>query len=538
MPINRPTTESEDLDRDPFEELASEFADRYRNGERPSIDEYASAHPALAEEIRDLFPTIAAMEKSKTKSAPRAESLVKPVVDSLPIRQLGDYRLLGEIGRGGMGIVYEAEQISLGRHVAVKVLPKQALLDERHLRRFEREAQTAAKLHHTNIVPVFGVGQQEGFHYIVMQFIPGVGLDEVLLALRRLLFDSDVDATVAGLNSSGAHRVSHANHNAKALLKGDFGELPPGQLSSSFVRKEILSGPATADVRVSSTGMATKTVEFSTDDLEATDEASEPQQDDESERLQDLGTEYYLSVARVGEQVADALSYAHEQGTLHRDIKPGNLLLDSAGTVWVADFGLAKLAEQDNVSRTGDIVGTLSYIPPESFSGPTDARGDIYSLGLSLFELLTLRPAFFGRDRGKLVREITEGQLPKLSKLNPNIPRDLETIVLKAVALRPEDRYATAVEFANDLNSFLNDRPIRARRMSVPERLARWYRRNKLVAALSAAVLSLLIVLTIVFGVAGYQARKSAEQLAKEITQKDLAKDAAEKALIVADRGT
>ena len=143
-------------------------------------------------------------------------------------------------------------------------------------------------------------------------------------------------------------------------------------------------------------------------------------------------------------------------------------MLDGTGTVWVADFGLAKLTEQDNVSRTGDIVGTLSYIPPESFSGETDARGDIYSLGLSLFELLTLRPAFYGRDRGKLVREITEGNLPRLGKLNPTIPRDLETIVLKAVAHRPEDRYATAREMADDLDCYMNDMPIKARRMSIP----------------------------------------------------------------------
>ena len=196
--------------------------------------------------------------------------------------------------------------------------------------------------------------------------------------------------------------------------------------------------------------------------------------------------------------------------------------------MWVADFGLAKLDDQDNVSRTGDIVGTLSYIPPESFSGPTDARGDIYSLGLSLFELLALRPAFFGRDRNQLVKEITEGKLPKLSKLNPNVPRDLETIVLKAVAHRPEDRYATAADLASDLSCFLNDQPITARRMSIPEQFTRWYRKNKLVAALSTAVASLLVALTVLFGVIGYQARKSAEQLGREIEQKDIAKQLAE----------
>ena len=204
-------------------------------------------------------------------------------------------------------------------------------------------------------------------------------------------------------------------------------------------------------------------------------------------------------------------------------------MLDSTGTVWVADFGLAKYAEQDNVSRTGDIVGTLSYIPPESFSGQTDARGDIYSLGLSLFELLTLRPAFFGRDRSKLVREITEGQLPRLRKLNPNIPRDLETIVLKAVAHRPEDRYATASEMASDLNCYLNDLPIKARRMSIPEQFTRWYRRNKLVAALSAAVLSLLMALTIVFGITGYRATQASDRFEEQAQIANEARRTAEK---------
>ena len=303
MSTNRPTTESEDLDQDPFELLASEFAERYRKGERPSIEEYAAAHPELAEEIRDLFPTIAAMEKSKAKSAPPVKLMGPTPGEDLPLQQLGDYRLLGEIGRGGMGIVYEAEQISLRRHVAVKVLPKQALLDERHLRRFEREAQTAAKLHHTNIVPVFGVGQQDGYHYIVMQFIPGVGLDEILLALRRILFDS---SEALDLNSSGSHRMSHANHNAQALLNGGFGDTAHGKLTSPFLRKELASGSATAVAPASSTGFATKTVEFSTDSLDAAETQPPEQFETETENLAGLGSEFYMSVAKIGEQVADA----------------------------------------------------------------------------------------------------------------------------------------------------------------------------------------------------------------------------------------
>ncbi len=497
-----------DDDRDPFEEIASEFVERFRKGEFPSIEEYATAHPELAEEIRDLFPTMAAMEGAKAQKSPPP----KQVTETLPVEQLGDFRLLGEIGRGGMGIVYEAEQVSLGRHVAVKVLPKQALLDERHLRRFEREAQTAAKLHHTNIVPVFGVGQQDGYNYIVMQFIAGVGLDEVLLALRKNVIDSTID-----FPNDNTSRASHANFNASALLKGDFGDSPIANIRSSFVRDRSASIDQTVvtDRRTTAGAVDMGTEAFSVDELSSSSNDIGKSEVDETVSLAKLSPEFYQSVARIGQQVADALAYAHEQGTLHRDIKPGNLLLDGTGTVWVADFGLAKLTEQDNVSRTGDIVGTLSYIPPESFSGETDARGDIYSLGLSLFELLTLRPAFYGRDRGKLVREITEGKLQRLGKLNPSIPRDLETIVLKAVAHRPEDRYATSREMAEDLDCYLNDLPIKARRMSIPEQFTRWYRKNKLVAGLSAAVLSLLILLTITFGVLNYRASRGWEQATK-----------------------
>jgi hypothetical protein len=165
-------------------ELAEEFLQRYRQGERPSLQEYTERHPDLADEIREVFPAMALMEHIALAD----ESLASPSVaaQTPALTQLGDFRILREIGRGGMGIVYEAEQVSLGRHVALKVLPNKALLDERHQRRFEREARAAARLHHTNVVPVFGVGEHEGVPYYVMQFIHGRGLHEVLMELRRL----------------------------------------------------------------------------------------------------------------------------------------------------------------------------------------------------------------------------------------------------------------------------------------------------------------------------------------------------------------
>src|SRR5258707_1381041 len=167
-------------------ELAEEFLERYRKGQRPPLREYIDRHPELAAEIKEVFPAMAMMENIAVAD----ESLAEPALRGLPatasLRQLGDYRIIREIGHGGMGFVYEAEQISLGRHVALKVLPHKALADAKTKRRFEREAKAAAKLHHTNIVPVFGVGEHDGLPYYVMQFIQGMGLDLVLEELKQL----------------------------------------------------------------------------------------------------------------------------------------------------------------------------------------------------------------------------------------------------------------------------------------------------------------------------------------------------------------
>src|SRR5256885_441256 len=165
-------------------QLADEFAERYRRGERPSLSEYIDRHPQLADDIREFFPAMIEMEQVKEErqevSEPNAAGPLPP------LERLGDFRILREIGHGGMGVVYEAEQVSLGRHVALKVLPQKRLVNAQMKQRFEREAKAAARLHHTNIVPVFGVGEHEGLPYYVMQFIPGLGLDEVLQELKQL----------------------------------------------------------------------------------------------------------------------------------------------------------------------------------------------------------------------------------------------------------------------------------------------------------------------------------------------------------------
>jgi hypothetical protein len=236
--------------------------------------------------------------------------------------------------------------------------------------------------------------------------------------------------------------------------------------------------------------------------------------------LSEAGWQYWHSVARIGIQVADALAYASSQGILHRDIKPSNLLLDTRGTVWVADFGLAKAeTDHDDVTHTGDIVGTLRYMAPERFQGKADVRSDLYALGLTLYELLTLRPVFDEADRNKLIAQVLHDQPPQPRKVNPAVPRDLETIVLKATARDPAQRYQTATEMAEDLQRFLDDRPIKARRLGLVQRFWRWARRNPWVAGLGAAVLGLLIAGSIVSVVAAIRinaARDEADRNAKK----------------------
>ncbi len=390
-----------DRERDPFERLAEEFAERCRRGESHSISEYERRYPEHAEKIRRLLPTVALMEQLKRGTA--RERGAEPRSEVMPER-LGEFRVIRELGRGGMGVVYEAVQESLGRHVALKVI-HHVHLDAKRLQRFQREAQAVARLHHTNIVPIFGVGEHDGLPYYVMQYIPGSGLDDLVTTWR---------------------------------LEG----APEDKARWAFV-------------------------------------------------------------ARVGVQAAEALEYAHEQGILHRDIKPANLLIDEHQAVWITDFGLAKLTGQDDLTASGDVIGTLRYLAPEALRGETDRRSDVYSLGLTLYELLTLTPPFGELSRSELLREVSEGRPTRPRKLDAAIPRDLETIVLKAIAREPAHRYPTAGALADDLNRFLEDRPIHARRATAFEQLWRWGRRNRLAAAMTATAAAAVLLATVV-GWVGY----------------------------------
>jgi serine/threonine protein kinase/tetratricopeptide (TPR) repeat protein len=403
---------------------------------------------------------------------------------------IAGFHIIREIGRGGMGVVYEAEEEVLCRRVALKVLPTRALKRERMLQRFEREARAAARLHHTNIVPVFGVGQHEKFHYYVMQYIDGLGLDAVIGELKSLRKDAAdprqatisepliPDAEVEARDSveAGDHRAEAAEM-ARSLASGRFDDLAirsiplipgtgvSGQTEVFPPPPEALSQQPTPAQTPSGTGSSSSLSSRS-----------------------DQGGPYFRSLARIGLQAADALEYANRHGVLHRDVKPSNLLLDIAGNVWLTDFGLAKTTETDDLTQTGDIVGTLRYMAPERFEGRCDARSDVYSLGLTLYELVALRPALWEADRFKLIQRIQQGEPPRLKTLAAKVPRDLETIIHKAILREPSRRYVTAGDMAADLRRFLEGRPIKARQASRPELVVRWLRRNPWVAAFLAAL--------------------------------------------------
>jgi serine/threonine protein kinase/Flp pilus assembly protein TadD len=413
-------------------EVVAEVTDRLHAGQPVDIEHYAARHPELAERLRGLVPALQALAHFSSAADP--VGLAPGAAGGAVCGTLGDFRLLREVGRGGMGIVYEAEQISLGRRVALKVLPFAATMDPRHLQRFHNEARAAASLHHEHIVPVYAVGEERAVHFYAMQFIPGQTLAAFIAGLRQRggrTLASDDEPTTPHLPGAPAPTTAAPDTVARAAASTEAAALDPG---------------------------------------------------------------YFRHVAELGAQAAEALEHAHQLGIVHRDIKPANLLVDGRGHLWVTDFGLARLGADAGLTLTGDLLGTLRYMSPEQAlarHGLVDHRSDIYSLGATLYELLTLRPAVAGEDRQEILRAIAFEEPAPPRRRDRAIPPDLETIALKALEKDPEGRYATARELADDLRRFLEDRPIRAKRPAPVQRLLKWSKRHQ--AAMAATCLFLLL---------------------------------------------
>jgi serine/threonine protein kinase len=371
-------------------------------------------------------------------------------------QRLGDFEILRELGRGGMGVVYEARQVSLNRKVALKVLSGSLGLTSKAVQRFHREAEAAAKLHHTNIVPVYATGEHEGIHFYAMELIEGPSLDRFVRQLRPELDLGPAPPTVSG----------------------------DGNPVSAEMDKTI-AYPQGTDFLGESAG-------FNSSSLGS-------------------GSGYFDNVARLMADVADALEYAHGQGVIHRDIKPSNLLLSAEGRLSINDFGLARMLEQPGMTMTGEFVGTPAYMSPEQIAAgrtPVDNRTDIYSLGATLYELLVLQPPFAGERRDQVLAQILHKEPKPPRKVNRKVPVDLETICLKALDKDPDRRYRTAGSMAEDLRRYVNRFAIRARRAGPIERLRKWLRRRPGLAASLAGAL----VLGLAAGYFAYEARQSKQQ--------------------------
>ncbi len=423
-------------------------------GEKPDHGEFLARYPEVAGALADCLSGLDLLHAAAPHLSTPAP-LGTPTVGLDAGAPLGDFRLIREVGRGGMGIVYEAEQISLGRRVALKVLPLAATMDARHLQRFHIEARAAAGLHHSNIVPVYGVGCERGVHYFSMQFIDGRTLAEVIAQQR-------------GAATSNLPTVDEHETAASTVVP------PAAQATSSAPRDKA----------------------------------------------------YLRQVAEWGIQAAEALDYAHTLGVVHRDVKPANLMVDATGRLWVTDFGLAQVQSDARLTTTGDLLGTLRYMSPEQALAQRvviDHRTDVYSLGATLYELLTLRPIFNGNDRQELLRQISFDEPIPPRRVNRTLPVELETIVLKALERNPADRYATAKDLADDLRNYCDDRPIRARRQPLLTRVRRWGRRHQ---ALVTSITLVLLTALVLGGVAlGWQQRQLAaveQAVAADLREADL----------------
>ncbi|MFO0912636.1 MAG: serine/threonine-protein kinase [Pirellulales bacterium] len=387
--------------------------------------------------------------------------------DSLAVRCLGDYELIRPVARGGMGIVYEARQKSLNRRVALKVLPFAATLDRKQIVRFEHEARSAGQLHHDHIVPVYEVGSDRGIYFYAMQFIDGVTVRQLIDFLRDTILPP---ATVARPAEVPLTRT------------GDPSDLPQSDLTQPELSLPELmqSDLMQPDRTVSSAG-----------------------DDDKREHAELMGawavlfrqqsSEYVRRCAAVGLQVAQALQAAHECGIVHRDIKPSNLLLSQYGKAWVTDFGLAVGQTPAHLTKPGELIGTLQYMSPEQTRGSTrlvDGRTDVYSLGVTLYELLSLKAPFDEASQPVVMHRIETGSYCRLRNIAPWVPRELEYVVLKAMAVNPEDRYGSAEELADDLQRFLAGRSPLARPFPFWHRVRRWCERNRWLVAAGVAGLA------------------------------------------------
>jgi len=477
--------------RNPVELSASKLMANLQ-GRLPSIDELANQHPDSSNAVRELMPDVKLLERTRVEQ----ESRTAPK-HSLPEfarpEQLAEFRIGRELGRGGMGGVFGVEQVTLARTVALKVIFESAPTNDTVDAQLQDEARTTAKLHHSNIVPVYSAGRQGPYNYLAMECISGASLHRVINQLRQLAGD------------------------AKPVESGRENDLSLDSSATSARRLALML-----------LGLIPKA------------ESSVPSQDDSSalkanepmlvNAASAFGIRYWRNAADLIRQATSALNHAYKFQILHRDVKPSNLLLDLTGRLWVSDFGLAASLEKDGSIRALAFGGTLRYMAPERFQGQCDARSDVYSLGCTLYELVTLKPV----RPCSLIAGETSNRSANPRSINERIPRDLEAIILKAMAVSSADRYPTAASFGADLVSFLEHRPVSARPIAKWEQGARWCKRNPIIAALMTLVASSLLLMALITTVALIFTRQAEEQVKASLRAATLQTERAERVASVA----
>ena len=391
-------------------------------GDQNGVDAVFAAHPEVAPQLRAQIEQLSALGILHGPKAP-----------DIPER-LGEFRLLRQLGRGGMGIVYLAEQESLHRQVALKLVHPEQLFFPGARERFRREVLAIARLQHPGIVPILTCGEVDRVPFYAMEFVAGASLSEILLELAGTA-PAALDGTAL---RQALQRAMAKKHETAAIA-----EAPVFQGSWTNV------------------------------------------------------------CCRLALDAAEALRHAHEQGVLHRDVKPSNLLLCANGQVRLIDFGLAAAEGEQRITRSGSAFGSLPYMAPEQVRGDTkaiDLRTDVYSLGVTLYELLTLTLPH-GDGSGTTRERILAGLVEPPARRNARIHPDVEAVCLLAMDPDRDRRYATASAFADDLRAFLEQRTVRARRPSWWLRSRRWARRHPARAASLLVAFLLLGPVPLAFGV-------------------------------------
>lgn len=434
---------TEENTHDPLEQGYREFCEAWLEGKSLDLDEHCRKYSTCEAELRlriERFRSIDRCLDNDRQSFKTSPAQAIQGGGEVPYNKLGDFRLIREIGRGGMGVVYEAQQLSLNRTVALKVLPAHLTLREETVTRFKREAATAGKLNHPGIVEIFTIGDEEGNHFFAMEFVNGAPLDRI---------------------------VEHLQAGKNAPLTG------------------AILGHAVSK------------------NLHSRSDPSQSEEDSDDESIHAIWDKTYIeSVCRIMAQVTEALDFAHQSGVIHRDVKPSNILVREDGTVLLTDFGLAREEGLPSLTITGELSGTPHYIAPEQATSRkegVDHRVDIYSLGVTLYELLTLARPFEGNSSQEVLNRIVTREPSSLRDRNELIPKDLETICLTAMEKDPGHRYQTAKAFGEDLQNFLAFRPINARPLGLATRTYRMIRRNPMYSALIVLLILLIVVGPTVF---------------------------------------